>query len=134
MAVYADIHGYVTFPFGVEPSKVFVALENDSRFKVVESEAHESFQYLYAPFSGEARLSGSSDDQAWLESIESRLAEIDFFSLVLFVSYENSPTLLFSYFKIGQILKSVGRLSEETISETHTERLCKTPRSGFDAK
>ena len=117
MATFADIHGYITFPAGVAPSKVFDVFAGDSRFKVSESDAHESFQRSYVSVAGEARLSGPSDDLTWVTTIESRLKEIEFFSLVLFVSYEDAPTLSISYFKIGDIRKSVGRLSEQALSQ-----------------
>lgn len=54
LGIFADIHGYVAFPFGLEPSKVSAASGDDSRFKVVESEAHESFNIYARQF--QARL------------------------------------------------------------------------------
>jgi hypothetical protein len=62
-----------------------------------------AFKGRMSLFTGEARLSGQSDDLSWDSEIGSRLKAIEFFSVVFFFPYEDAPTLSFSYFKIGGI-------------------------------
>lgn len=56
MAMYAQIHGYVTFHAGAQASRVFDRLSaSDGRFKIFGSEPGNNFRWQYVSFAGEAR-------------------------------------------------------------------------------
>lgn len=119
MAIFAEVSGYVTFGVKDQPARIFDLLNaSDDRFSVFESEPNVGLRRQMASFAGEARLSGATDDREWLLKVESRLREIDFLSAVIFISYEDGPAFVCSYFKINGIRKLVSKIVEQPIAET----------------
>lgn len=119
MANFAEIHGYIATNLDSDPSSLLdeLWLMDPDIFRVKGSASSEAFQRRYISFAGQARISGATDDRSWMQEIESRLPHHDFFCLVIYVAYEDAPTLSYSYFKSDGITRLITQIAETTLSE-----------------